>query len=89
MKTAFAANSLLIEFYWDLGQMIVEKQSKTAWGEKLIDQLSADLKKEFPNLKGLSRSNLFYVQQIYRFYSDTIVQQPVGQFMQQPVAQLT
>ncbi len=77
IKASLAVNSALIEFYWDLGSMIYEKQ--TAWGSKFIEQLSLDLQKEFPSMEGFSRSNLFNVSRFYRFYSECqIVQQPVG-----------
>jgi DUF1016 N-terminal domain len=49
LKAAIAVNSSLIEFYWDLGKMIAEKQ--TAWGAKLIEQVAKDLHDEFPLMK--------------------------------------
>lgn len=79
LKAVVNINSLLIQFYWDLGKIIVEKQNQTVWGDNLITQLSKDLKAEFPQMKGLSRSNLFYAKQFYLFYELEFVQQPVGQ----------
>jgi predicted nuclease of restriction endonuclease-like (RecB) superfamily len=77
IKASLAINSTLIEFYWDLGAMICEKQ--TAWGSKFIEQLSKDLGAEFPSMEGFSRSNLFNTSRFYRFYSEgQIVQQAVG-----------
>ena len=35
MKAGLAVNAVVIEFYWNLGKMIVEKQ--TAWGTKFIE----------------------------------------------------
>jgi len=89
LRSVIAANVVLIEFYWDLGRMIVEKQAQSKWGDKIIEQLSSDLKSEFPGMKGLSRSNLSYAKQFYNFYS-SIVQQPVEQseFIQQAVGQI-
>ena len=86
LKAAVAVNSALIEFYWDLGKMIFDK--KTIWGGKFVEQLSKDLKSEFPNMEGLSRRNLFNAQKFYEFYSSLIVQQAVALFSQQPVAQI-
>lgn len=94
LKAAIAVNSALIEFYWDLGKMIAEKQ--TAWGAKFVEQLSKDLKSEFPNMEGLSRRNLFNAQKFYQFYNRQIVQQVVAlsendspnQIVQQAVAQI-
>ena len=80
LKAASTVNSILIAFYWDLGKMIIEKQNQTKWGDKLIDQLSKDLLLEFPQMKGFSRTNLFYIKQFYLFYNPLLVQQLVGQF---------
>jgi len=86
IKAAMAVNSALIEFYWDLGKMIAEKE--TVWGGKLVEQVANDLKGEFPNIKGLSTTNLKYCRFFYQFYCNQLVQQPVGLIGQQPVDQL-
>ena len=86
IKAAVAVNTALIEFYWDLGKMLSEKEM--IWGEKLVEQVAKDLKQEFPNMQGLSRSNLFNTKKFYQFYNSTkLVQQPVGLIGQEPVAQ--
>jgi predicted nuclease of restriction endonuclease-like (RecB) superfamily len=77
IKAAIAVNSSLIEFYWDLGKMINEKQ--TAWGSKFLGTLSKDLQDEFPDMKGFSERNLNYCRMFYQFYENVIVQQPVAQ----------
>ena len=62
IKAAIAVNSNLIMMYWDLGKQIVEKPENTKWGSGFIDQLSKDLKSEFPDMGGFSRSNLFSIK---------------------------
>jgi predicted nuclease of restriction endonuclease-like (RecB) superfamily len=86
LKAAVAVNSALIEFYWELGRMITEKQ--TAWGTQFLDTLSNDLKKEFPGMEGLSVRNLKYSRQFYQFYTSQEDQQTASEFGQQPVAQI-
>jgi len=87
IKAAISVNTALIEFYWDLGKMIAEKER--VWGSKLIEQVAKDLKQEFPDMQGLSRRNLFNAKKFYQFYNSTqLVQQPVGLIRQQVVAQL-
>jgi predicted nuclease of restriction endonuclease-like (RecB) superfamily len=96
LKAAVAVNTELITLYWDLGKMIAEKEN--VWGSKLVEQISKDLKEEFPDLQGLSTSNLKYCKRFYQFYQHPIGQQPVDQLpentkiadpiVQQPVAQL-
>jgi predicted nuclease of restriction endonuclease-like (RecB) superfamily len=58
--------------------MISSKQRHTKWGSKFIENMAHDLKKEFPNLQGFSRTNLFYIKKFYEFYNDTLVQRSVG-----------
>ena len=86
LKASVAVNSELITFYWELGKSIIEKQQENEWGSSVIDQLAIDLKKEFPEVEGFSRSNLYYIKQFYAFYSQgSIVQQAVGQSTKKPV----
>jgi len=87
IKAAIAVNTALIEFYWDLGKMISQKE--TMWGSKLIEQVAKDLKQEFPDMQGLSRSNLFNAKKFYQFYNSTqLVQQPVGLINRQAANEL-
>ena len=68
IRTALAANATLIEFYFDLGRSIVEKQAESAWGDKLIQRLSKDLKAEFPGMSGFSSTNLKYCKQFFNYF---------------------
>jgi len=68
IKAAIAVNSNLILMYWDLGKQIVERQENAKWGTGFIDQVSKDLKSEFPDIKGFSRSNIFAIKKFYLFY---------------------
>ena len=84
VKASLSVNSQMIMLYWDLGRQIVEKQENAKWGSGFIEQLSKDLREEFPEMKGFSRSNLFRMQKFYKFYSpviqhDEFVPQVVGQ----------
>ncbi len=86
LKAVVTVNQEMLKFYWELGNLIIEKQKYTNWGDKLIQQLSHDLKIEFPDIKGFSISNLKYVKQWVKFYSNNslISQQAVGQITQIP-----
>jgi predicted nuclease of restriction endonuclease-like (RecB) superfamily len=81
IKAALAVNSQLIQLYWDLGKQIVDKQAHTTWGSGFIDQLSKDLRDEFPEMGGFSRTNLFAVKKLYLFYNQpvTFIPQVGGQ----------
>lgn len=67
MKAAIAVNSALIEFYWDLGKMVSEKEN--VWGSKLIERVCKDLKEEFPEMKGFSITNIKYCRLFYNYFS--------------------
>lgn len=75
IKAALAVNSQLILMYWELGQQITEKQKNSQWGSSFIDQLSKDLKSEFPEMSGFSVKNLRYCRNFYLFYSDASIWQ--------------
>lgn len=68
IKAAIRVNHELLSTYWELGKEISVKQQQTNWGEALIQQLSKDLSAAFPEMKGFSRTNLFYIQKWYLFY---------------------
>jgi len=65
-----AVNSELITLYWDLGQLIVEKQEQFGWGDNTVKQLSKDLRVELPGMSGLSPQNLWYMRKFYLTYKD-------------------
>jgi predicted nuclease of restriction endonuclease-like (RecB) superfamily len=92
IKAAVKVNSELLQFYWELGQDIADKQRNAKWGDGFLKQLSIDLSSEFPDMKGFSLSNLKYIKQWYLFYSQEIgkSQQAVGQkpIAKQAVSQL-
>lgn len=69
VKIAIAANSQMLLVYWQLGRSILISQQQEGWGAKIIDRLSADLKKEFPAIKGLSPRNLLYMKQFAEDYT--------------------
>jgi predicted nuclease of restriction endonuclease-like (RecB) superfamily len=82
LKAAVSVNRELLQFYWELGAEIVEKQKSAQWGSGFLKQLSQDLQAEFPELKGFSHRNIKYIKQWYHFFS---VHQSIGQ---QAAAQL-
>jgi predicted nuclease of restriction endonuclease-like (RecB) superfamily len=85
IRTSLAANSTLIEFYYDMGRSIVEQQSQAAWGDKIIERLAKDLQSEFPEMQGLSFTNLKYCKQFYNYFK--VRYDAIEAFSQQPVDQ--
>ena len=78
IKAAVKVNRELLLFYWSLGKDIVEMKAESRWGSKLIDALSADLRVMLPNIKGFSRTNLFYVIKFYKLYAEIEIVPQVG-----------
>lgn len=86
LKAVVKVNSTLLEFYWELGEEIVFRQSQARWGDGFLKQLSQDLMSEFPEMKGFSERNLKYIRQWVVFYTSdkAIGQQAVAQLTQIP-----
>ncbi len=79
-RSVLAANSEMLTLYWQIGRGILEKQEEQGWGAKVVARLSADLRREFPEMKGFSRANLLYMRSLAESWPDaSIVQQLVGQ----------
>ncbi|MBN2652647.1 MAG: hypothetical protein JXR63_09700 [Spirochaetales bacterium] len=85
IKASISVNRELLNFYWGLGNDIVDMQTKYKWGSNFLKNLSKDLKKAFPEVSGFSERNLKYVRQWFLFWSkDEIGQQVVAQLVQIP-----
>jgi predicted nuclease of restriction endonuclease-like (RecB) superfamily len=80
LQTVLAANSAMVRLYWDIGRSILERQGQEGWGAKVIDRLAADLRKAFPDMRGLSPRNLKYMRAFAAAWPDqSIVQQLAAQ----------
>lgn len=62
LRASTAVNTELVTLYWEIGREILERQEKRGWGAKVIEQLSADLRKAFPQMRGFSARNLTYMR---------------------------
>jgi len=74
-RALLAANAEQIRLYHDIGREILERQERQGWGAKVIDRLSSDLRAAFPDMKGLSSSNLKYM----RFFAQLCPDCRIGQ----------
>ncbi|MBP5668477.1 MAG: DUF1016 family protein [Salinivirgaceae bacterium] len=48
----------------------MQKKAEERWGAGVVEQVSLDLKREFPDADGFSTSNLWYMKKWYLFYTD-------------------
>lgn len=65
-KVYKVANNAMVEAYWNIGRVIVEKQGgkdKAEYGTALLKNLSREMTKEFG--KGFTLTNLKYMRQFY------------------------
>lgn len=72
-----AVNKALVRLYWDIGQLILERQQHEGWGKAVVEQLSTDLRAAFPGVGGFSTQNLWYMRQFVQAYSATPNLQPL------------
>jgi predicted nuclease of restriction endonuclease-like (RecB) superfamily len=80
LRASLKVNQELIALYWRIGNGILTRQQQKGWGAKVISHLAIDLKKAFPEFKGLSRTNLHYMRAFAAAWPNSeFVQQSVGQ----------
>jgi predicted nuclease of restriction endonuclease-like (RecB) superfamily len=68
LKASLAVNAEMILLYWDIGQMIHQRQQQEGWGSGVIPRLSKDIRNELPELKGFSERNIGYMIRFAREY---------------------
>jgi len=69
IKAMIKVNDEMLRLYWDLGHDIVVRQMDTIWGSKFFENLSKELRAEFPEMQGFSVANLRFTKRFYLFYS--------------------
>lgn len=74
-RSLLSANSEQIRLYHEIGREILDRQSRQSWGAKVIEHLAFDLRAAFPDMKGLSVSNLKYM----RFFAKECPERLIGQ----------
>ena len=69
VKASVRVNSEKLLFNWELGRDLVQKKAEERWGVGVVEQVSLDLQREFPNAEGLSAPNLWAMKRWYLFYN--------------------
>ena len=80
-RATLVVNRELVLLYWEIGQDILERQTKQGWGSKVVDTLAHDLRNAFPDMKGFSPRNLKYMRAFAEAWPDR-------EFVQAVLAQL-
>lgn len=69
IKASVEVNKELLQFYWQLGKDIVDRQGENKYGTGFMKILSRDLKEAIPEANCFSPKNLYYVRRFYLMYS--------------------
>ena len=76
IRASLSVNRERVLLYWQIGRDILARQAAQGWGSKVIDRLAADLRKEFPEMKGFSSRNLLFMRGFAEaFAEESIVMQ--------------
>ena len=84
-RAVLAANTELLQLYWDIGRQLAQWQKERDWGTAVVEQMATDLQSAYPGIKGFSRPSLFAMRQFYAFFSPRFEQ---FEFVSQPVRQI-
>ena len=68
VRVIASANADMLFHYWKVGHFILYLQKKEGWGSKVIDKLSKAIRSQYPDKKGYSRRNIFYMCQFASAY---------------------
>jgi len=84
MTRVVIANRLsasLTQLYWYIGKRLSSEKLEKGYGGKVVEQLSVDLKSEFPDNEGFSPRSLWDMKRFYDFYTenDQILPQAVAE----------
>jgi len=73
ISAAKVVNNHAILLYWDIGCGLVEKQKTLGWGDSVVEMVSKDLQRAFPQMTGFSPRNLRSAKQFFLAYSDSAI----------------
>ncbi|HXC24714.1 MAG TPA: DUF1016 N-terminal domain-containing protein [Gemmatimonadaceae bacterium] len=63
-QAVVTVNRALIALYLDIGRRLVDEAATAGWGDRVVEHVAADLQAAFPDVRGFSRSNVFYMRQV-------------------------
>jgi predicted nuclease of restriction endonuclease-like (RecB) superfamily len=83
-RAALAVSATVIAAYWEIGNGILAREDREGWGSKVVERLATDLRREFPDMTGLSPRNLRYMRDFARAWPA----ESASEILQQPAAKL-
>ena len=76
-------NREMVLLYFKIGESILKKQEEEGWGTKITQRISHDLSTSFPEMTGLSYTNVRYMQRFAELCI-SICPQPAGKLAELP-----
>jgi predicted nuclease of restriction endonuclease-like (RecB) superfamily len=70
VRASVSVNRELILLYWNIGREILARQTKEGRGARVINRLATDLRRDFPEMTGLSPRNLKYMRAFAEAFAD-------------------
>lgn len=56
--------------YWEIGRSVSEQMQNAGWGKSIVEQLSKDLQREYPGIRGFSSRNIWRMKTFYEAYKE-------------------
>ena len=69
-RAALAVNKEMLQLYWQIGRDILDRQAVAGWGTGVLSRIEADLRVEFPEMRGFSQTNLKYMRMFAEAWPD-------------------
>lgn len=63
-------NASVTKLYWNIGKRLSSEKPEKGYGGKVVEQLSVDLKSEFPDTEGFAPRSLWDMKRFYEFYTE-------------------
>jgi predicted nuclease of restriction endonuclease-like (RecB) superfamily len=65
-----AANTHLINLYWNIGEYISNRTKSEGWGKSTVQELALSIQTQEPCAQGFSDKNLWRMKQFHETYKD-------------------
>ena len=76
IKAAVKVNQEMLQFYWELGRDIVERDAENKYGSAFYATLSRDLKNTLPEATSFSETTIRYSKRLYQLYNQILINIP-------------
>lgn len=83
IKAAVKVNAEKLLWNWQMGRDLVIRKAESRWGEGIVEQVAKDLQAAFPDEKGFSTSNIWYMKKWYLFFTTKIPNRDYKEFLHQ------